>query len=254
MIHINTGKSYDVLDLRSIYLKKPDNTGEYYQEIPHHDLFQKTLSEMTLNNLDFYDYSIALSPDQYDFHGTFLIRQSPTFFLPSDKHSIVIGVQNSNARRRRLEFAVGVYDQESKTSMYIHRIETNGKHTKEFDLDKEFQKAFDTIINTVRLLYNLIKCYTDMELTPLDTDTILMKAGRLPQRQLKMPWFRIGKVDKEFRRPSFSYYRRKTSWSLLHAFSLVAKEDPPTRQIDEILTFVELLPKIPERLLKDKVK
>jgi len=72
-----------------------------------------------------------------------------------------------------------------------------------------------------------------------NSDAVLMQAGR----KGIMGWSNIGKVDAEFRKPSFDYDRaHKTYWGLYNAFTHIVKGYNGQSQMDKMNQFRALLP------------
>ena len=65
-----------------------------------------------------------------------------------------------------------------------------------------------------------------------------MEAGR----QRLMPWSRIGKVDAEYRKPTFAEHGQGPRYALLQAFTNQVKQNAPLTQMTSMDRFRGLLP------------
>jgi hypothetical protein len=122
----------------------------------------------------------------------------------------------------------------------------------EGELKKEvFQELRDTVIPS--MVPDTVKGIKEMKQTMLKRekkDTLLMELGRLnhvssSSNQRFMPWSRIGEIEKQLPMEDESY----SIYSIVKAFQVILKKDPPLRQIPEQVRFWECLSKFHPKLV-----
>lgn len=122
----------------------------------------------------------------------------------------------------------------------------------EGELKKEvFQELRDTVIPN--MVPDTVKGIKEMKQTMLKQekkDTLLMELGRLnhassSSNQRFMPWSRIGEIEKQLPMEDESY----SIYSIVKAFQVILKKDPPLRQIPEQVRFWECLSKFHPKLV-----
>ena len=126
----------------------------------------------------------------------------------------------------------------SVTGIVTISLVTSGKFD---DLENEIQDSLDEYRKQVIGIDQVVADLKETELPQKEADRVLMEAGR----QRLMPWSRIGKVDAEYRKPTFAEHGQGTSYALLQAFTYHVKKNAPLTQMTSMNRFRELLPVAP---------
>lgn len=239
MIAVLGDNSTTLKEVQAVKLQEPTGSrriGAYWQGVPHGELMDCILRECHDRHWSVGPQKYCLSRDGADLAMAMELK-IPQVDIPRGQ-ILGLGVLTSNAMRRALRIVVGSTVVVCQNGMVSGEVVLSRKHTIHFNIQTEIQVALDTYLVKARGLMDTVEGLKARVLTLTDAEGILMHAGR----QEIMPWSRIGKVDKEFRRPRFAEFRERTSWSLLNAFTWVVKQNPVLEQMDQINLFRELLP------------
>jgi len=161
--------------------------------------------------------------------------------LDLDGGDFGVGFVSSNARRKTLRLYVGGTITACTNGLITGEIVMKKRHTINLKLDDEIREGLNRYANSALRVNEQIAALADRALSTEKTDELLMAAGRLNL----LPWSGIGKVDAEFREPTYADHAQRTSWGLLNAFTHIVKNIPPLRQMDRIDAFRALLPVVP---------
>lgn len=230
------GANTNLNDLNRIPLQRPAKAGAYWQGIPHGALASALIDEIGTRGWGIADQRFAVSKDKADLAGAFTLDIKG--LDAPEGQSLSLGFLTSNMMRRSLLLVVGTNVTVCNNGMATGEIVMQRKHTHGFQLFGEIEAALDQYVTKARGIGDVVTSLRERELSPVESDKILMDAGR----SRLMPWSRIGAVDKEYRNPTFAEHGRDTSWALLNAFTHTVKRNPPIEQMNQMNRFRALLP------------
>lgn len=222
--------------VRRAKVERPEWAASRWKGVRHSELLDTLFARFREDGTKVLDQKYVLTRGGTDMVATFGLRLRD--LEAPDGTDFAMGVVNTNSGRSTLKVAVGATIQVCQNGMVSGEILLRRKHTAGLELECELNHAVDDYMVGVRGLGKEIASLKRTTLEAWQIDHVLMEAGRAGL----MPWSRIGRVDKEFRSPRFEEFSGNTSWSLLNAFTYVAKMDPPHRQLREIHEFRKLLP------------
>lgn len=232
------GQNTKLGQLADVEMVRPDEAGKRWQGVPHTDLAHTIINEVDSRGWGLGKMSFSLSKDQADLAGAFEL------FIPDlpapEGQTFSLGVLSSNMRRRSLHITVGTNVTVCNNGMCTGEIILNKHHTKGLNLTESIEVALDDYLFSARRVEKMVEGLRARNITETEAEHVLMQAGR----QGLMPWSRIGKVDKEYRAPTFADHDERTSWGLLNAFTHIAKANPIHNQMSDINDFRQLLPTI----------
>ena len=117
----------------------------------------------------------------------------------------------------------------------------NRVHDHTVDLTQEVDTALDRYVVEAAGLMDDVKALRECELSPAAASEILLQAARTRL----VGWAAIGRVDAEYRRPTFAEHGRDNSWALLNAFTYAARRNiNPIRQMEAYDAFRAMLPTV----------
>lgn len=235
MINIG-GNPVTLEQIRKVKLITPESAGQQWQGIRHGTLIDTILEETDRRGWKIIEQKFGLSRHGADLVGGFVFSKVPGVKAPPGQ-SLSLGLMTSNARRKSLRFAVGTQVTVCHNGMVVGDYTFKRQHRYEFDIKAQIIEGLDTYIDHAKKITNVVRELEAKELSKQDVNAILMEAGRTDL----MPWSRVGVVDKEYNHPRFRDFTGRNAWSLLNAFTWVAKRNPPQDQIDQINGFRRLL-------------
>lgn len=238
MIHIG-GPNTNQIELEQLSQAiplPPKGAGKYWRGVSHREVVFSVLEEMRTRQWKLMTSKLAVSNDRLDLFGAFELS-IPDLVMPEGQ-TLSLGIISSNAMRRRLRFVVGSNVLICSNGMVTGEIVLSKKHTMNLNLYEELEGSLDDYLERAKRIPLLVEKLRERELSPVESEHILMEAGRAKL----MPWHRIGKVDEEYRQPTFAEHGKGTSWALLNAFTYVVKENPVHLQMDHINRFRASLP------------
>lgn len=148
-----------------------------------------------------------------------------------------IGVRHSNDSKHAMSFMVGAQIFICTNGIATGELVLNRKHTSGVDLSQVLADGLSTYVRKSRELSSTIWNMKARNLSRTDADNLLMQAGRAKL----LPWSGIGKVDKEYRSPTFADHDRKSAWGLYNAFTYIAQDISPVRQMGAINGFRKIV-------------
>ena len=226
-------------DLHHIPLRRPEKAGLRWQGIPHGALVKSLIAAIEKRGWEVKDTKFSVSPNETEMAGALNLKINDVK-LPEGL-SLSLGILTSNAMKRSLLMVAGANVACCLNGMATGQIVMRKKHTIGFNLENEIQDSLDEYRKQVIGIDQVVADLKETELPQKEADRVLMEAGR----QRLMPWSRIGKVDAEYRKPTFAEHGQGTSYALLQAFTYHVKKNAPLTQMTSMNRFRELLPVAP---------
>jgi len=223
-------------DLHHIPLRRPEKAGVRWQGIPHGALAAVLVKAITRRGWKITDTKFSVSSNETEMAGAFQL-EIPDVEIPEGQN-LALGVLTSNAMKRSLILAAGTNVACCNNGYVSGQMVLRRKHTTGFNLENEIDQSLTEYRKEVNDLPQIVAGLRDRSLKNWERDQILMTAGR----ERLMPWSRIGKVDTEYRKPSFTEHGKETSWALLQAFTHLVKQNSPLSQMTSMNRFRQLLP------------
>ncbi len=174
-------------------------------------------------------------------HNDTHLTGSLTLTVPKKKApkgmDFCLGLHHGNDMSYALKFAVGTKIFVCENGMVSGDIALRKLHTKGFDLKASVDDGLDQFLNQLDQVGEFIATLKAMDISDARRDKLLMEAGR---RGL-LPWSRIGKVDREYRKPRFRDFNQRNGWGLYNAFTYVVQKCPAHEQISSMSAFRDLV-------------
>jgi len=236
MITVYNG-SWTLPRVRAIPLAIPEHAGSRWKGIQHGELVDPILFEVNKRGWDVPDMKFAVGGDGSQLAAAFDIKM-PKLDSPEGT-SFALGLITDNSRHRALRLYAGATIAVCNNGLATGEIILQRRHTTGFNLRENLTHAMDDYLAASRNTANVIEGLRNRKLRNDQYEHLLIEAGR----QDMMPWSRLADVDKEYTTPRFGdAFGSENSWSLLNAFTWVAKRNPPMKQMDQINRFRDLLP------------
>ena len=225
-------------DLAKVELQTPANAGSRWTPIPHRELTDTILDECHMRGWQVKEERYALGRHGADLAGALLLEGVKGVEVPTGQ-TLALGFLHSNARRRALQITVGSSVAVCNNGMCSGQLLMQHKHDGTFDLCDEVDAALDNYATHANTLADGVRALQRAELSPDMAGNILLTAGR----KKLVCWSAIGKVDAEYRKPTFADHGKDNSWALLQAFTYAARKNiNPTQQMQTYNAFRQLLP------------
>ena len=232
------GPKVTLADLHKIEPVTPANAGRRWKPIQHGELVDAIQDEVTTRGWTIIQERYTTARKGADMAGALLLDGVESVpVVPGIR--LALGFLTSNARRKALQITVGGEVMCCANGMCTGNIILNRVHDHTVDLPEELEIALNQYTTAAKDIPDTVQGLRERVLAPGEASEILMETGR---RGL-VGWTAIGRVDKEFRRPTFEEHGRDTSWALLNAFTYAARQNiNPTRQMETYSTFQQMLP------------
>lgn len=232
------GANQTLDDLREIVIATPEAAGRRWNPIAHADLVDTVKDECSTRGWRVTEERFATARDGADLAGVFMLEDVKGVKVPKGQ-SLCVGFLHSNARRRALQITVGTEVAVCNNGMCSGSILLNRVHDHTVDLAEEVEIALDQYTDHAKRLAAGVQCLRERELSPGEAGDILLQAGR----QKLIGWTAVGRVDAEYRNPTFSDHGKNNSWALLNAFTYAARRNiNPVNQMTTYNDFRKLLP------------
>jgi len=232
------GENITLEQLHKVEVQRPSFAGRRWHGFQHGELVDIITDEIRSRGWKIAEMKFSLSEDEADLAGAFQLTIPKLEAIPGQDYSL--GFLTSNAQRRALKMVVGTQVTCCTNGMATGEIILNLKHTNtnEEVLCDEIGNAAGRYLSKASEIPVLVNRLKERELPRAEASDLLLQAGHAKM----LPWARIGKVDEEYRNPTFAEHGADTSWALLNAFTYVVKEQNPMGQMDRMNRFRELLP------------
>lgn len=226
-------------ELREVETYTPENAGKRWRPIPHGELVDTIKDEVLTRGWRIEKELFTLSKDTADMAGALLLNRVKGVEDVPEGMSLALGFLNSNARRKALKVTVGASIACCLNGMCTGSILLSRLHDHTVDLVAEVDTALDKYAAAAARIPAAVTVMREQPITSDMAAGILMEAGR---REL-VGWSAIGRVDQEFRNPTFAEHGKGTAWALLNAFTYAARKNiNPAKQMEVYNTFRTLLP------------
>lgn len=224
--------------LKKVKLVTPPAAGSRWRGIRHTELATTIKDEVLTRGWHIEKELYALSAKGADMAGALLlnkVRGVPD--MPG--MTLALGFLNSNTRRKALQLTVGASVTCCTNGMCTGNILLNRYHDHNLDLAEDVGTAIDTYVDAAAHIPAAVGKMREREITDADASEVLMEAGR----QRMIGWAAIGRVDREYRNPTFAEHGTGTAWALLNAFTYTARNSiTPVRQMETFAAFRAILP------------
>jgi len=232
------GKKTTLAELRTIEPTTPEGAGKRWKPIQHGELADAIRAEVDGRGWRVTKELYSTARGGADMAGALMVDGVGGVDLGPGM-GLSLGFLNSNARRKALQITIGASVACCTNGMCTGTILLNRLHDHTVDLPEEIRGALDRYTVAAGEIPDVVRGLRERELSPGEASEILMETAR---RRL-VGWATIGRVDKEYRNPTFKEHGRGTSWALLNAFTYAARRNiAPTRQMETYNTFREMLP------------
>ena len=218
--------------------KTPKNAGSRWKPIPHGELVHTLKEEIADRGWDIDREMYATAEDGANMTGAFLLSGVKGPRIPKGLQ-LAMGFLNSNSRRYALQVTVGAEVAVCRNGICTGSIVLSRIHDHTVNLPNEVSEGVDRFVTEAKGIPLVVRGLKQARLSDGDASEILLEAGR---RNL-VGWTAIGRVDAEYRNPTYPEHGKGTAWALLNAFTFAARPSiNPTRQMEIFNTFRGLLP------------
>lgn len=232
------GAKYTMEDLLRMETRTPENAGRRWRPIPHAELASTIRDECLTRGWRIKEERYATARDNADLAGAFLIEGVRGVTVP-DGQTLSIGFLHSNARRRALKITVGSSVFVCNNGMCSGSFLLTRVHDHTVNLIDEVGGALDNYVAAAGRLADGVRALRERPLTRAEASDILLQAGR----KKLIGWAAVGRVDAEYRHPTFADHGHDNSWALLNAFTYAARGNiSPVEQMSTYDEFRKLLP------------
>ena len=217
---------------------EPPNAGRRWKPVRHGDLINTIKGSVKDRGWAVAEERYAVAREGADMVGALMFRNVGGLKnLPGMQFAI--GFLNSNARRKALKLTVGAHIACCSNGMCTGTILLNRVHDHTVKLEGQINAALDRYEDNARSIPEMVEALRGRRLADEEASHYILEAGR---RGL-IGWAAVGRVDREYRAPTFPEHGTGTSWALLNAFTYAARPNiAPTRQMEAYNEFRLLLP------------
>lgn len=235
MIHVY-GANIDRNELKRTYVEPPKGAGSHYKAIQHGELIDAMDAAADDRGWKLTGGKFSLSKDRRGLAAAFDLTGGD--LDAPEGQTLGMGVLTANDRRTPLKIVVGTTVACCNNGMVSGELILKMKHTIGKDLPGVLSDAFDRYATAAKMIESQVAAMRETGLSDRVANEVLMNAGR----NGVMPWSMVGKVDAEYRKPTFAEHGRGTSWAMLNAFTHIVKACNPATQLSRISAFRGYLP------------
>lgn len=232
------GSGVTLEQLHAIEPIRPEDAGRRWKPIPHGELVDTIKDEVLTRGWAIEEERYTTARRGADMAGALLLGGVDALAAGTEMR-LALGFLHSNARRKALVLTVGAEVRCCTNGLCTGRIIMSRVHDHTINLIDEVEAAVDRYTTAVREVPSVVAALRGCEITRDQASGILMEAGR---RKL-IGWAAVGRVDREYRNPTFGEHGRDNAWALLNAFTYAARPNiAPTRQMEVYDAFRRMLP------------
>tara|TARA_R110000751_G_scaffold152635_7_gene257809 strand:+ start:1889 stop:2623 length:735 start_codon:yes stop_codon:yes gene_type:complete len=233
------GAGNTIDDLRAIVPTTPLGAGARWRPIQHGELVDTIRDEVAVRGWEITNQMFSLGRDGADMAGALGIKiKGWDGAAAFEGMELGLGFIHSNARRKALTLTVGASVACCLNGMCTGEMVLSRPHDRTVNLIEEVELAVDGFRDHADRLPGAVAAMRETEVSPALASDILMEVGRKGM----VGWAAVGRVDKEYRNPTFAEHGRDTAWALLNAFTYAARPNiNPTRQMPVYNEFREMI-------------
>lgn len=234
------GANTTLEDLRKVETVRPATAGSRWVGIQHGDLADAIRDEVAVRGWEVTEEAYAVGgKDGADLAGALGIKikgwDGGSAF---EGMGMSLGFLHSNARRRALRLTVGARIACCNNGMCTGEVIMRRQHDRSVNLIDDIEQAVDLFEQHAKALPNAITNMRETEVTPEQASEVLMAAGR----NKLVGWATIGRVDEEYRNPTYAEHGKDTAWALLNAFTYAARPNiNPVKQMQTYKEFGDII-------------
>lgn len=233
------GKGATLDELRTIEVLPPKNAGKRWRGIQHGEMVDTIKNDIIDRGWLIEDEKYTLAADGADCAGALQLKNVTNLVAPEGLE-LSLGFLNSNTRRKALQLTVGADVLCCTNGMCTGSILLSRVHDHTVNLSTEINDAIGRYSNEAKNIPKIVQNLRETEVSPEQASEILMEVGRA---RWGVGWATVGRVDAEYRNPTFAEHGRNTSWALLNAFTYAARPNiAPIHQMETFNKFRDLLP------------
>lgn len=215
----------------------PPGAGSRWRPIAHVDLVDALQNEVYGQGWEIAQELYTTTKNGADMAGAFVLSGIDGVSIPGV--SMCMGFINSNSRTKALRVTVGAEVACCTNGMCTGSIVMSRLHDHTVKLEEEVGNAVNRYRREVARVPGTVARLRRAVVSNAQASEVLMETAR---RRL-VGWAAIGRVDAEYRNPSFEEHGTGTSWALLNAFTYAARRNiRPERQMGVYAEFMSLLP------------
>lgn len=216
----------------------PTGAGSRWQSVRHGDLIKSLKGCIKKNGWTIGSQKYALTQEGAVMAGAFTLKGVQNVD-PGRGLELALGFINCNNRRYALKLTVGAEVTVCNNGLCTGDIILTHRHDQTLDLGVSVRDALLDYAVAARQISGTVLALKSHTVSNGDASDALIEMAR---RRL-IGWATVGRVDKEYRHPSFPEHGTGTSWALLNAFTFAARTNiNPTRQMETYNIFRSLLP------------
>lgn len=216
------------------YIPAPENTSDRYQPVQHKDLVSSITNRLDKHGVIIEEEKFNLSKNDRELAGSFRVS-IPNEEAPQGT-AFSLGFHHALTGAHSIKFAAGLEIFICGNGMVSGDFCIKKMHTTGFNLSVHIEAGINQFLRESTKTQSTIDALKQRELADYQVNNRLMAAGR----EGLLPWSAIGKVDREYRNPTFKTFDRKDAWGLYNAFTYVAQQLPAHRQMKAISDFREV--------------
>jgi len=227
----------DLSALRKVPVPVRENCPRW-KPVQHHDLATTILELIDFRGLGVQNVQFSLSKDEQTMAGSLDLalgkKQSKEFELPQyEDMGYSLGFIHDNMGRHSLKFFVGGHVFVCTNGMIVGSFVGRRKHTNQMNLEDTVSGAIDKYLVEAKAIVSFRERLEHKELSQAQADNALMNAGR----ERLLSWSHIGRVADEYAAPTFEAFEPRNGWSLYNAFTHIAKQSAPFKQLTAMRDF-----------------
>lgn len=233
------GEGNTIEELRAVVPTTPPGAGARWRPIQHGELVDTIRDEVAVRGWEITNEKFSLGRDGADMAGALGIKiKGWDGGAAFEGMEMGLGFIHSNARRKALTLTVGASVACCLNGMCTGEMVLHRPHDRSVNLIDEIEQAVDGFNQHALTLPGAVAAMRETEVSPALASDILMEVGRKGM----VGWAAVGRVDKEYRNPTFAEHGKDTAWALLNAFTYAARPNiNPVRQMPVYNEFREMI-------------
>jgi hypothetical protein len=140
-----------------------------------------------------------------------------------------MGIMHSNDGRKAIRIAAGARVMVCENGVLTGSFLVKKRHTKHLELMDNLNEGVERLVAELAHTKAFVEALKGSKMDAGRVDRVSMEIGR---RGL-LPWSAVGKVDREYREPSFPVFKKDhgNAWGYYNAYNYVLQQVTPDRQI-----------------------
>jgi len=220
-------------DLKQIAVPQREDVGKHWVGVPHAELAESIVTHVEALGFRIAKETWYCNPNQTALYGSVDVDTTGTQYgLDLGQDALYsVGVRHDNAGKYAISLAVGARVTVCSNGLFSGDFVVKHRHFGSLDLQSAVQDGMEQWLNQTDEVGRFARLMQGVHLDDKDASYLVANASMEGTKYGCFPWEKAQKVMKAWMNPPHEEFADRTMWSCYNAFTEVAKELSPPKQV-----------------------